>query len=96
MWLVPSLVSVPVVLTSSQTQFSGADGLTKTFCGQVWTVDQRVLYQTYFLSVMILQFLFPVIVMAFCYSQVCRELWFKVRQGSDWVFPCQIKKCPPA
>ncbi|XP_055014016.1 prokineticin receptor 1a [Boleophthalmus pectinirostris] len=80
-WLVPALVSVPVVLTSAQTQFSGADGVVKTFCGQVWSVDHRSLYQTYFLSVMILQFLFPVGVMTFCYSQVCRELWFKTVPG---------------
>ncbi|XP_033831061.1 prokineticin receptor 1a [Periophthalmus magnuspinnatus] len=80
-WLVPALVSVPVVLTSAQTQFSGADGVLKTFCGQVWSVDLQTLYQSYFLSVMILQFLFPVGVMTFCYIQVCRELWFKTVPG---------------
>ncbi|KAK7930395.1 hypothetical protein WMY93_006790 [Mugilogobius chulae] len=58
-WLVPALVSVPVILTSSQTPFSGADGVLKIFCGQVWSVDRRLLYQSYFLSVMLVQFLFP-------------------------------------
>ncbi|XP_072319784.1 prokineticin receptor 1a [Eucyclogobius newberryi] len=79
---------VPVILTSSHTHFSGAEGVQKIFCGQVcvcvfqvWSVDHRLLYQSYFLSVMILQFLFPVGVMTSCYSQVCKELWFKTVPG---------------
>lgn len=77
-WLVPALVSVPVALKTSETLVPVQDGLTKTFCAQVWTVDQRVLYQTYFLLVLGFQFLFPVVVMTMCYAQVCRELWSKV------------------
>lgn len=77
-WTVPLLVSIPSAHMASETAYPHAGGrASKTFCAQIWPVDQQVYYRSYFFLVFALEFVGPVTVMAFCYVQISRELWFK-------------------
>lgn len=77
-WIVPMVISVPSAYMASETRYPHGDGHAhKTFCAQIWPVDQQVLYRSYFLLVFALEFMVPVAVMAVCYVQISRELWFK-------------------
>ncbi|XP_077426424.1 prokineticin receptor 1a [Vanacampus margaritifer] len=81
-WGVPAVISIPSATMSSQTEYPhGKGGHPKTFCAQIWPVDQRVLYQSYFLLVLAVEFLVPVFVMALCYARISKELWFKEVPG---------------
>ncbi|XP_060895876.1 prokineticin receptor 1b [Labrus mixtus] len=91
-WIVPILISIPSAYFASETMYphSGSYPTThKVFCAQIWPVDQQAYYRSYFLFVFALEFVGPVIVMAMCYAQISRELWFKSVPG----FPTeQIRK----
>ncbi|KAM4603910.1 prokineticin receptor 1a [Polymixia lowei] len=77
-WIVPIVISIPSAYMASETTYPHADSRTyKTFCAQIWPVDQQVFYRSYFLSIFALEFLGPVTVMAVCYIRISRELWFK-------------------
>ncbi|XP_053275521.1 prokineticin receptor 1a [Pleuronectes platessa] len=77
-WIVPVFISIPSAYMASETTYPrvGAD-THKTFCAQIWPVDQQVLYRSYFLLIFALEFMGPVTVMVVCYIQISRELWFK-------------------
>lgn len=77
-WIVPVFISIPSAYMASETAYPHAGGRThKTFCAQIWPVDQQVYYRSYFLLVFALEFVGPVTAMAVCYVQISRELWFK-------------------
>ncbi|XP_034534777.1 prokineticin receptor 1a [Notolabrus celidotus] len=77
-WLVPIFISIPSAYMASETTYPHVEGGTfKTFCAQIWPVDQQVYYRTYFLLIFALEFIGPVTVMAVCYTHISRELWFK-------------------
>lgn len=77
-WLVPVVISIPSAYMASEMKYPHVEGgAVKTFCAQIWPVDQQVYYRSYFLLVFTLEFLGPVTVMAVCYAQISRELWFK-------------------
>ncbi|XP_029905506.1 prokineticin receptor 1-like [Myripristis murdjan] len=77
-WIVPIIISIPSAYMASETTYPHEARRThKTFCAQIWPVDQQVYYRSYFLFVFALEFVGPVIVMAVCYTQISRELWFK-------------------
>ncbi|KAL6101959.1 prokr1 [Pungitius sinensis] len=79
-WIVPILISIPSAYFASETMYphGGTTPTThKFFCAQIWPVEQQVYYRSYFLFVFALEFVVPVIVMAMCYTQISRELWFK-------------------
>lgn len=77
-WIVPVFISIPSAYMASETTYPHMGGRThKTFCAQIWPVDQQVYYRSYFLLVFALEFVGPVTVMAVCYTQISRELWFK-------------------
>ncbi|XP_029904894.1 prokineticin receptor 1-like [Myripristis murdjan] len=81
-WIVPIVISIPSAYMASETTYPHEAGRThKTFCAQIWPVDQQVYYRSYFLFVFALEFVGPVIVMTVCYSQISRELWFKNMPG---------------
>ncbi|XP_057699397.1 prokineticin receptor 1a [Corythoichthys intestinalis] len=89
-WGVPAVISIPSATMSSETEYPhGQSGPPKTFCAQIWPVDQRVLYRSYFLLVLALEFLVPVLVMAVCYARISKELWFKKVPGFQTL---QIRK----
>lgn len=77
-WIVPIFISIPSAYMASETTYPHVEGRAhKTFCAQIWPVDQQVYYRSYFLLIFILEFMGPVTVMAVCYIQISRELWFK-------------------
>lgn len=77
-WIVPIFISVPSAYMASEMKYPHTEsGAIKTFCAQIWPVDQQVLYRTYFLLVFAVEFIVPVAVMTACYAQISRELWFK-------------------
>ncbi|KAL0964449.1 hypothetical protein UPYG_G00324010 [Umbra pygmaea] len=85
-WIVPVLISIPSAYFASETMYphsgtSTSQNTHKTFCAQIWPVDQQALYRSYFLFIFALEFLGPVFMMAVCYTQISRELWFKSVPG---------------
>ncbi|KAK5926039.1 hypothetical protein CgunFtcFv8_021643 [Champsocephalus gunnari] len=77
-WIVPIFISIPSALMFSETKYPHKEGGShKTFCAQIWPVDQQLYYRSYFLLIFALEFMVPVTVMAVCYIQISRELWFK-------------------
>ncbi|XP_033944254.1 prokineticin receptor 1a [Pseudochaenichthys georgianus] len=77
-WIVPIFISIPSALMFSETKYPHKEGRShKTFCAQIWPVDQQIYYRSYFLLIFALEFMVPVTVMAVCYIQISRELWFK-------------------
>ncbi|XP_035036104.1 prokineticin receptor 1a [Hippoglossus stenolepis] len=77
-WIVPVFISIPSAYMASETTYPHVEGDThKTFCAQIWPVDQQVFYRSYFLLIFALEFMGPVTVMVVCYIQISRELWFK-------------------
>lgn len=89
-WIIPIFISIPSAYMASEMTYPHGDGgAFKTFCAQIWPVDQQVYYRTYFLLIFTLEFIVPVTVMAICYIQICRELWFKDLPGFQTV---QIRK----
>ncbi|XP_068573407.1 prokineticin receptor 1b [Cebidichthys violaceus] len=78
-WIIPILISIPSAYFASETMYphGGSPTTHKVFCAQIWPVDQQAYYRSYFLFVFAVEFVGPVIVMAMCYTQISRELWFK-------------------
>lgn len=77
-WIVPIFISIPSAYMASETTYPHVEGHAhKTFCAQIWPVDQQVYYRTYFLLIFGLEFVVPVAAMAVCYTHISRELWFK-------------------
>ncbi|KAM3623118.1 uncharacterized protein V6R79_007232 [Siganus canaliculatus] len=77
-WIIPIFISIPSAYMASETPYPHVEGRTyKTFCAQIWPVDQQVYYRSYFLLIFALEFIGPVTVMAVCYIRISRELWFK-------------------
>nr|XP_057936937.1 prokineticin receptor 1a [Doryrhamphus excisus]XP_057936946.1 prokineticin receptor 1a [Doryrhamphus excisus] len=77
-WAVPVMISIPSAIMASETSYPHmGGGASKTFCAQIWPVDQQLLYRSYFLMVFVVEFLAPVSVMAVCYVRISAELWFK-------------------
>ncbi|XP_054655548.1 prokineticin receptor 1b [Dunckerocampus dactyliophorus] len=81
-WIIPVLISIPSAYFASETMYPHSGTTTsptthKVFCAQIWPVDQQAYYRTYFLFVFAVEFVGPVVIMAMCYTQISRELWFK-------------------
>ncbi|XP_027021689.1 prokineticin receptor 1b [Tachysurus fulvidraco] len=88
-WVVPVIISIPSAYFTSATKVPYGANRSKTFCAQIWTVDQQLYYRSYFLFIFAVEFLCPVLSMALCYMRISRELWFKSVPG----FPTdQIRK----
>ncbi|KAM3864896.1 prokineticin receptor 1-like [Diretmus argenteus] len=82
-WIVPIIISIPSAYMASETTYphAAAGQNHKTFCAQIWPVDQQVYYRSYFLFIFALEFMGPVTVMAVCYIRISRQLWFKSVPG---------------
>ncbi|KAK2853000.1 hypothetical protein Q7C36_008201 [Tachysurus vachellii] len=88
-WVVPVIISIPSAYFTSATKVPYGANRSKTFCAQIWTVDQQLYYRSYFLFIFAVEFLCPVLSMALCYMRISRELWFNSVPG----FPTdQIRK----
>ncbi|KAI4890104.1 hypothetical protein NFI96_029953 [Prochilodus magdalenae] len=78
-WIIPILISVPSAYFATEQEYPRgtiAHG-NKIFCAQIWSADQQLLYRSYFLFILVVEFLGPVVVMATCYFRISHELWFK-------------------
>uniref|UniRef100_A0A8C1NZJ1 Prokineticin receptor 1b n=1 Tax=Cyprinus carpio TaxID=7962 RepID=A0A8C1NZJ1_CYPCA len=80
-WIVPVLISIPSAYFASSTKVPHGANHSKTFCAQIWTVDQQLYYRSYFLFIFAVEFVGPVFIMALCYLRISRELWFKSVPG---------------
>uniref|UniRef100_A0A4W4F337 G-protein coupled receptors family 1 profile domain-containing protein n=1 Tax=Electrophorus electricus TaxID=8005 RepID=A0A4W4F337_ELEEL len=80
-WIVPVLISIPSAYFTSATKVPHGANHSKTFCAQIWTVDQQLYYRSYYLFIFAVEFLGPVLAMTLCYVRISRELWFKSVPG---------------
>ncbi|XP_053476131.1 prokineticin receptor 1b [Ictalurus furcatus] len=80
-WIVPVIISIPSAYFTSATKVPYGANQSKTFCAQIWTVDQQLYYRSYYLFIFAVEFLCPVLSMALCYMHISRELWFKSVPG---------------
>lgn len=79
LWSFPILISVPSAYFATEHEYP-QDTVThgsKIFCAQIWEADQQLLYRSYFVFILVVEFVGPVAVMALCYARISRELWFK-------------------
>lgn len=78
-WIFPILISVPSAYFATEHEYPEgtlARGR-KVFCAQIWSADQQLLYRSYFVFVLVMEFVGPVAVMTLCYARISRELWFR-------------------
>ncbi|XP_016117308.1 prokineticin receptor 1-like [Sinocyclocheilus grahami] len=80
-WIVSVLISIPSAYFASATKVPNGANRSKTFCAQIWTVDQQLYYRSYYLFIFAVEFVGPVLTMALCYLRISRELWFKSVPG---------------
>ncbi|XP_030052212.1 prokineticin receptor 1 [Microcaecilia unicolor] len=80
-WIVSILIAIPSAYFATETVLLMAKTQEKTFCGQIWPVDQQIYYKSYFLFIFGLEFVGPVLTMTLCYARISRELWFKTVPG---------------
>lgn len=79
LWSFPILISVPSAYFATEHEYpqgTVAHG-SKIFCAQIWAADQQLLYRSYFVFILVVEFIGPVAVMALCYTRISCELWFK-------------------
>ncbi|CAJ0942634.1 unnamed protein product [Ranitomeya imitator] len=80
-WIISLLIAIPSAYFSTETVLFIVDNQEKIFCGQIWPVDQRIYYKSYFLFIFAIEFVGPVLTMTLCYARISRELWFKTVPG---------------
>ncbi|TSK18016.1 Prokineticin receptor 2 [Bagarius yarrelli] len=82
-WILPILISVPSAYFATEHEYpqgTVARG-SKIFCAQIWSADQQILYRSYFVFILVVEFVGPVAIMALCYARISCELWFKSVPG---------------
>uniref|UniRef100_A0A8C3NZA4 G-protein coupled receptors family 1 profile domain-containing protein n=1 Tax=Cyanoderma ruficeps TaxID=181631 RepID=A0A8C3NZA4_9PASS len=80
-WIVSILVAIPSAYFATETVLFIVKNQEKIFCGQIWSVDQKLYYKSYFLFIFGIEFVAPVITMTLCYARISQELWFKAVPG---------------
>ncbi|XP_003793500.1 prokineticin receptor 1 [Otolemur garnettii] len=80
-WAVSILIAIPSAYFTTETVLVTVKSRKKIFCGQIWSVDQQLYYKSYFLVILGVEFVGPVVTMTLCYARVSRELWFKAVPG---------------
>nr|XP_033794347.1 prokineticin receptor 1 isoform X1 [Geotrypetes seraphini]XP_033794348.1 prokineticin receptor 1 isoform X1 [Geotrypetes seraphini]XP_033794349.1 prokineticin receptor 1 isoform X1 [Geotrypetes seraphini] len=80
-WIVSILIAIPSAYFATEIVLLMAKAQAKTFCGQIWPVDQQIYYKSYFLFIFGIEFVGPVFTMTLCYARISRELWFKTVPG---------------
>nr|XP_012605505.1 prokineticin receptor 1 [Microcebus murinus] len=80
-WAVSILIAIPSAYFTTETVLVIVKSQEKIFCGQIWPVDQQLYYRSYFLFIVGVEFVGPVVTMALCYARISRELWFKAVPG---------------
>ncbi|XP_075720653.1 prokineticin receptor 1 [Rhinoderma darwinii] len=80
-WIISLLIAIPSAYFATETVLFIVENQEKIFCGQIWPVDQRIYYKSYFLFIFAIEFVGPVLTMTLCYARISRELWFKTVPG---------------
>ncbi|XP_049635260.1 prokineticin receptor 2 isoform X2 [Suncus etruscus] len=80
-WGVSVLVAIPSAYFTTETVLFIVKSQEKIFCGQIWPVEQKLYYKSYFLFIFGVEFVGPVLAMALCYARISQELWFKEVPG---------------
>uniref|UniRef100_A0A8C5N233 G-protein coupled receptors family 1 profile domain-containing protein n=1 Tax=Leptobrachium leishanense TaxID=445787 RepID=A0A8C5N233_9ANUR len=81
-WLTSVIVAAPTAYFATETIFDAPnESGGKVFCGQIWPADRALLYKSYSLILLGVEFLAPVVIMSLCYIRICNELWFKDLPG---------------
>ncbi|XP_066300960.1 prokineticin receptor 2-like [Branchiostoma lanceolatum] len=77
-WVVSMLLAIPVAIYSQAVQYPTGGS---AFCGQVWPVHAEEMYKAYYLTLFILQFALPVLIMGFCYIRISLRIWYRTVPG---------------
>eukprot|EP00058_Branchiostoma_floridae_P027462 XP_002612953.1 hypothetical protein BRAFLDRAFT_74734 [Branchiostoma floridae] len=77
-WVVSMLLAIPVAIYSEAVEHANGGS---AFCGQVWPVHVENMYKAYYLTLFILQFALPVLIMGFCYIRIGLRIWYRTVPG---------------
>ncbi|XP_019636565.1 PREDICTED: prokineticin receptor 1-like [Branchiostoma belcheri] len=77
-WAVSMLLAIPAAVYSKAVPYQSGRS---AFCGQVWPVDAENMYKAYYLTLFILQFALPVLIMGFCYIRIGLRIWYRTVPG---------------
>ncbi|XP_019620796.1 PREDICTED: prokineticin receptor 2-like [Branchiostoma belcheri] len=77
-WAISVLIAVPSAMYSGTFPYHNRK---KEMCGQFWTVDLEKHTKGYFVSVITLQFILPVIALSYCYLAIVWKVYTRERPG---------------
>ncbi|XP_035657350.1 prokineticin receptor 1-like [Branchiostoma floridae] len=79
-WVCSMLVAIPTAVYSRALYYVDFHG---TFCGLVWPIGHQVRYKAYYVAVLLLEFIIPVLIMSFCYIRIARRIWYRTVPGQQ-------------
>ncbi|KAI8497020.1 pancreatic polypeptide receptor [Branchiostoma belcheri] len=79
-WVCSMLLAIPTAVYSRALYYVDFHG---TFCGLVWPIGHQVRYKAYYLAVLLLEFIVPVLIMSFCYIRIARRIWYRTVPGQQ-------------
>ncbi|XP_071970406.1 prokineticin receptor 1-like [Engystomops pustulosus] len=83
-WSSATVIAAPTAYFATETVFDmPRESGGKVFCGQIWPADRALYYKSYSLFLLVVEFVFPVLIMSMCYIRICHELWFKSLPGEQ-------------
>uniref|UniRef100_A0A8C4R2C0 G-protein coupled receptors family 1 profile domain-containing protein n=1 Tax=Eptatretus burgeri TaxID=7764 RepID=A0A8C4R2C0_EPTBU len=80
-WAVSIIIAIPAAYYARETSVPRErteTGEDRKFCMQIFPAEDELFYKSYFLFVLAVEFLGPVLTMTLCYACIAKELWFKV------------------
>ncbi|XP_066266052.1 prokineticin receptor 2-like [Branchiostoma lanceolatum] len=78
-WAISVLIAVPSALYSDVMPYLNRQGA--MFCGQFWTIAMERQTKAYFVVVITLQFILPVIALSYCYLAIVWKVYTRERPG---------------
>ncbi|KAI8495635.1 pancreatic polypeptide receptor [Branchiostoma belcheri] len=79
-WTVSMLLAVPAAMYSKALPYADNRG---TFCGQLWPIQLESAYKAYYLTLLVIEFALPVVIMCFCYIRIALRIWFRIVPGQQ-------------
>ncbi|XP_019646772.1 PREDICTED: prokineticin receptor 2-like [Branchiostoma belcheri] len=71
-WLVSMLLAIPAAIYSKAASYIWKGG---TFCVQAWPIKHETRYKTYYIFVLVCEFILPVLIMSYCYIRIACKIW---------------------
>ncbi|XP_078600621.1 prokineticin receptor 2-like [Branchiostoma floridae x Branchiostoma japonicum] len=71
-WLVSMLLAIPAAMYSKAASYIWKGG---TFCVQAWPIKHQSRYKTYYIFVLVCEFILPVLIMSYCYIRIACKIW---------------------